>query len=868
MLPLYTIPVGQQPHGLAVDAANDLVYVANHLGGSVSVIEGSTAQLNGALSLGPVSGGNGIALDPVTGLVYVANKHTNNLARVAATGGSAPSSSAVGAQPNGIAVDPATGRAYVANFGSGTISLVDGEGQHDDHEVPAGGEPSFIVLDPERNRFYVTHHLDAAVGIYDMSSGALLKTLPTGGGPYGIALDARRGRLYTANRDGKSVTIIDVRTDSQAKYMPLNCTPYQVAVNPASGHLFVVCADDQQLHVFDQDTTAWLAWAPLGRGAEEGIAVDPATGRVYVSNSADDTVSVIRDSGPRATPTQLPTRPPTSTATATGTATRTATPTTTGTATGTATPTATPTVTLTATSSATPTVTRTATRTGTPTDTPTVTRTATRTGTPTDTPTVTRTATSTATPTVTRTATHTGTPTATPTATATMVGKLDLFEPDDSSVQARPLIVNDVSQLHTFHRSGDVDWVVFDAISGERYDLGAVGFKDARPVLRLFGPDGQKILALSDTSATISWTAPVSGSYFLAVSEQTGRGGPDFFYEVWAVTQSHTRFLPYLTSGTRPAAGRAGGKQAPPKETNVMQALAIDPGSGHIYAVEGDMLTRYDPLTGRIVARTTVGSTSGDLLVAAAAGEPGSASRVFVASVQRHAVLALDAATLELVAVASGFGQPGGLAMVNGRLFAADTGAGLVRILDPTDLHEAGRVAVGPGPHALAALPDLDRVFVALAGSDRVAVIDAATGKIHATTMLDGLGHPQGLAADERTGLVYVLYLLSPRYRQIAVLDGATGAVSHVIPARLDQPLTHAAALALNPEREQLLISDAGALLVYDLRGETWLPEQIVSAGPPAPIFGLAVDSERGVAYAAGRRNRISAWTEHDLRPQ
>ncbi len=168
-----------------------------------------------------------------------------------------------------------------------------------------------------RGRFYVTHHLGATIGVYDLGSGTLLKTLPTGGGPYGIALDAAAGRLYTADRDGRSVTIVDVDSDRIIKHMPLNCVPYQVAVNPASGHLFVVCADDRQMHIYDLDNTRWLAWVPVGRGAEEGIAVDTATGRVYVSNSADDTVSIIQDSGPVNPPTLVPTRTPTVTSTPT-----------------------------------------------------------------------------------------------------------------------------------------------------------------------------------------------------------------------------------------------------------------------------------------------------------------------------------------------------------------------------------------------------------------------------------------------------------------------------------------------------------------------------------------------------------------------
>ncbi len=309
-----TIWVGQQPHGLAVDSHRNLVYVANHLGGNVSIIDGRTGSVVRSLSLGSASGGNGAAYDPVTGLLYIANKFTADVSRVLVADGLPPSGTGVGAQPDGVAVDADTGIVYAANFGSNTISLFVGASGVPLREIPSGGQPSFIALDPPRGRFYVTHHLDATVGFYDLATGALLKTLPTGGGPYGIAVDADRGRLYTADRDGYSVTIVDVNTDAVVKHMPLDCAPYQVAANPASGHLLVVCADTQQLHFYDQDSTQWLGWLPVGRGAREGIALDPATNRIYVSNSDDDTVSVLVDSGAVRTPTPLP---PTATPTAT-----------------------------------------------------------------------------------------------------------------------------------------------------------------------------------------------------------------------------------------------------------------------------------------------------------------------------------------------------------------------------------------------------------------------------------------------------------------------------------------------------------------------------------------------------------------------
>jgi YVTN family beta-propeller protein len=94
--------------------------------------------------------------------------------------------------------------------------------------------------------------------------------------------------------------------------------PYVVAFNPTTGHLFVTAADDNLVVVLDPYSIewtqgSWLLWQgrpvfllnkanagwikeiPVGNGAQEGIAVNPRTGFVYVTNADDDTLSVLKD---------------------------------------------------------------------------------------------------------------------------------------------------------------------------------------------------------------------------------------------------------------------------------------------------------------------------------------------------------------------------------------------------------------------------------------------------------------------------------------------------------------------------------------------------------------------------------------------
>ena len=163
-------------------------------------------------------------------------------------------------------------------------------------------------------------------------------------------------------------------------------------------------------------------------------------------------------------------------------------------------------------------------------------------------------------------------------------------------------------------------------------------------------------------------------------------------------------------------------------------------------------------------------------------------------------MLALDAETLTVQASSPDFERIGGLALLRSdhgdRIFAADTLRGTVRVLEAETLQPLAETAVGPGPYAVAAAAPTGSVFVALTGSDEVAML-AADGRLLRRTPLGGLGFPQGIAVDESVGRIYVSYFLSPHYGQIAVLDARTGAMVRTIPPTLDRPLSGIGSLKL-----------------------------------------------------------------------
>ena len=140
-----TINVGNNPWGIAVDQATDTIYTANIADGehpgTVSVINGATCNGTDHTGCGQTPtavaagfGSVGVAIDPATDTVYVANSEDTSVSVIngatcngadTTSCGQAPAKAAVGNYPGNIAVDPAARTAYISN-GDNTVSVIPG----------------------------------------------------------------------------------------------------------------------------------------------------------------------------------------------------------------------------------------------------------------------------------------------------------------------------------------------------------------------------------------------------------------------------------------------------------------------------------------------------------------------------------------------------------------------------------------------------------------------------------------------------------------------------------------------------------------------------------------------------------------------
>ena len=308
------MPVGDAPHGLALSQDLRQFYAANHEEDTISVVD--MGSLNVLQTLAGMDSPNGLAFNPDATLLCAAHRNTDSVTCVHM--GLLPMrwTRPVGHLPNGLAYNPSNGHLYVANYGSGDVTVLDGSVGTELTTIPVGDEPAMVAVNPSTNKVYVTLHSDHRLAVIDGASDTLSKRVDLGtGGSYGVAVDELRNLVYVATIDSHRIVVVDGATDTLLGWVEVkrsDGTPVSlrmIGVNPnlgTSGHVYVTssAADPNgvdRLLVFPKGWPEGFARPyalDVGALPREGLIVNLASDRVYVSARGDDQVTVVGDGEP------------------------------------------------------------------------------------------------------------------------------------------------------------------------------------------------------------------------------------------------------------------------------------------------------------------------------------------------------------------------------------------------------------------------------------------------------------------------------------------------------------------------------------------------------------------------------------------
>jgi YVTN family beta-propeller protein len=312
-----TAQAGNFPAFPGLDQATDTLYVPNITDGTVSVIDAATcnaATVAGCGQTATVTAGVGAteaAVDDQTHTVFVANSGI----------------------PNGGEIPPGT-VGTMSMIDTATCSALDMACSHAPATVPVGPPAAAVVVDQVSDTVYVQEGPmgDGSLGSVAMIDGRTCnatttasctpRRTPDGSGPNWMTENQATRTVYAVNQEDDDMSVIDAGTCNATDSAGCHQVPPAlaiggptsafvglgndggagtVAVDSTTNTLYATSQGDNNVSVLNgatcdaNDTAGCTRFAPtttIGNGPQ-GVAVDPATNTVYVSNVNDDTVSVI-----------------------------------------------------------------------------------------------------------------------------------------------------------------------------------------------------------------------------------------------------------------------------------------------------------------------------------------------------------------------------------------------------------------------------------------------------------------------------------------------------------------------------------------------------------------------------------------------
>jgi DNA-binding beta-propeller fold protein YncE len=255
------LSTGVGPDAVTTNSATQTVYEANYTSGSITVVSEQTLGVVDTLSLGSSTEPDGIAVDPTSDQLYVAERGTGDVVEIngATCNGSTQSNCkgtvialGSGTEPDGIAVDSTTRTAYVAAAGAAGIGVINEKTDKLVATASGGKAPTGMAVDASTNTIYFTDFDSGGVGTIaggtcDAADPSGCPTTadeaPAGDGPYSLAVDHALNRIYVDDFDSSELTVLNETTGTTvATVSSLDdyvLGPTGVAVSPSGTSVLV-----------------------------------------------------------------------------------------------------------------------------------------------------------------------------------------------------------------------------------------------------------------------------------------------------------------------------------------------------------------------------------------------------------------------------------------------------------------------------------------------------------------------------------------------------------------------------------------------------------------------------------------------------
>ncbi|MFF4592662.1 YncE family protein [Amycolatopsis sp. NPDC001319] len=286
------VDVGGRLTAVAVNPVTGLVYVTDSNSGSVAVIDPAAGRVTTIITVGGKP--SDVAVDSAANRVYVANPPGGTVIALDALSHQTVSVIGAGAGASSLAVDSTANKVYAVSGTKGTLAVLDTLSLTTLRMV-AAPKPSLagIALDTGRRVAYCTSPTTASVEVYDIDAGKFTGSAGVGASPTGVVVHETSGTVFVANSAIHHMSIVDGVTRKQSKTVLLRSEASAIAVHQGTDTIYTNGGQNGLSRV---DGKAGVLTGELSLGVNPGdVAVDQRSRAVYVTDPLHGTVSVIHN---------------------------------------------------------------------------------------------------------------------------------------------------------------------------------------------------------------------------------------------------------------------------------------------------------------------------------------------------------------------------------------------------------------------------------------------------------------------------------------------------------------------------------------------------------------------------------------------
>jgi len=267
----HTIPVGNNPHELAVAPNLTKVYVPNAGGNSISVVDLKTNKEAKKIEHADFGFPHGVAFTPDSRRAVVTSERSRKIFIIDATTDQVLRVVDTDQGGTHMAIVNKTGTmAFFSNRESNTVSFMDLSSYRVVANVPVGRYSEGFALSPDEKEIWVGNRNDSTLSVVDVARRAAVATLPAGGNP--IRMEFTMDGKHVLVPNGNQIDVYDAAARKKVQSVALGSTAGGVAIGPDGRHAYVSSQGSGEVHVIDTQTWRVAGKVTVG-GGPDGIAV-------------------------------------------------------------------------------------------------------------------------------------------------------------------------------------------------------------------------------------------------------------------------------------------------------------------------------------------------------------------------------------------------------------------------------------------------------------------------------------------------------------------------------------------------------------------------------------------------------------------